>query len=210
MPWPMVHFAVSEMLFDGNASPDLLLGSIAPDAVHVRGKISREEKGATHFVRNGLLPDKERIVRQFVAYSSMRPEPAWKDFVLGYFSHIYTDVRWTNTLYADFERECTGAEAGDGEGNLRRIYNEEVSQIEFEIQRTRDARNMLEKLSAAKGFDLEPLVTREEVVAYSRKKSEWLNDPGQEPRIQPIYFTVQKVNTFIKETAAEMKELFLV
>lgn len=207
MPWPMVHFSISDLLFDGNPSPDLLLGSIAPDAVHVRGLISREEKGAAHFVRNGLLPDKERIVRRFIAYSSMRPEPAWKDFVLGFFTHIYTDVTWTNTLYADFERECT--EAANGGGDLRSIYTQEVSQIEFELQRTRDARKMLERLSAAKGFALEPLVTREEVVAYSRQKSEWLNDFSQEPRIQPIYFTAQKVNSFIKETAEEMKGIFL-
>ncbi|SFB22268.1 hypothetical protein SAMN05216312_104547 [Cohnella sp. OV330] len=206
MPWPMVHFAISDLMFDGNPSPDLLLGSIAPDAVHVRGQISREEKGETHFVQNGMLPEKVWIVRQFNAYSSQRPEPAWQDFVLGYFTHIYTDVRWTDTLYAEFERECTEAAGG---GVLRSIFTREVSQVEFELQRSMDARNLLQRLSTAKGFALEYLVTREEVVAYSRQKSEWLNDPGQEPRIQPIYFTAQKVNQFIKETAEELKEIFL-
>ncbi|MFD2332852.1 hypothetical protein ACFSR7_26645 [Cohnella sp. GCM10020058] len=110
-------------------------------------------------------------------------------------------------MYADFERECT--EAADGGGDLRSNYTREVSQIEFELQRAMEARDMLHRLSAAKGFALEPLVTMEEVVEYSRQKSEWLDNPGQEPRIQPIYFTVRKVNSFIKDTAEELKEIFL-
>lgn len=40
MPWPMVHFAVSEEVTSGKASPCLLLGSIAPDAIHARGEIT--------------------------------------------------------------------------------------------------------------------------------------------------------------------------
>lgn len=95
MPWPMVHLAVSDQLFSEDASPALLLGSIAPDAVHIRGNVSREEKGATHLVCNNQMPDFEFIMEKCTEYGGKRSEIEWRHFVLGYFSHIYTDVRWT-------------------------------------------------------------------------------------------------------------------
>ncbi|OME86545.1 MULTISPECIES: hypothetical protein [Paenibacillus] len=75
MPWPMVHFMISQQLYLGNPTPNLLLGSIAPDAVHVRGNITREEKGSTHLVQEGILPKKELIFEKFKEYLLMRSEP---------------------------------------------------------------------------------------------------------------------------------------
>ncbi|MGF7050649.1 hypothetical protein J2T13_005199 [Paenibacillus sp. DS2015] len=52
MPWPMVHFAISNILYEDNPTRSLLLGSIAPDAIHVRSQITREEKGVTHSLQS--------------------------------------------------------------------------------------------------------------------------------------------------------------
>ncbi|SEO47758.1 hypothetical protein SAMN04487895_10822 [Paenibacillus sophorae] len=87
MPWPMVNFAISTNLSFGDPSPNFLLGSIAPDAIHMRGYISREEKGVTHLVRNDRLPAKELIMEKCKEYLTKRTEIEWKDLVLGYFSH---------------------------------------------------------------------------------------------------------------------------
>ncbi|WMT38905.1 hypothetical protein RE628_15300 [Paenibacillus sp. D2_2] len=133
MPWPMVHFAVSEELSSGKASPSLLLGSIAPDAIHARGIITREEKGFTHLIHKGKMPTAEMILMKCREYIEKYSEPESKEFVLGYFSHIYTDLRWTETLYSDFEQNFKG------EGNeIRTKYNEEVSQVEFILLRSMD------------------------------------------------------------------------
>ncbi|MGG4214018.1 hypothetical protein [Paenibacillus sp. FSL L8-0638] len=104
LPWPMVHFAISENLSINDPSPNFLLGSIAPDAIHMRGKVSREEKGVTHLVHNDKLPAKELIMEKCKEYLLKQAGPEWKDFVIGYFSHIYTDLRWTDTVYFDFEK----------------------------------------------------------------------------------------------------------
>ena len=40
----------------------------------------------------------------------------WKDFVVGYFTHIYMDVRWTDTIYTEFERTYVG------DGGIRRTH----------------------------------------------------------------------------------------
>ncbi|GGG06264.1 hypothetical protein GCM10010913_30140 [Paenibacillus aceti] len=83
MPWPMVHFAVSEELAAGQASPNLLLGSIAPDAIHVRGNITRAEKGRTHLVQNDILPEAEQIFEKCTEYLRKCSEPGGKDFIVG-------------------------------------------------------------------------------------------------------------------------------
>ncbi|GAA0349588.1 zinc dependent phospholipase C family protein [Bacillus horti] len=131
MPWPMVHFLVSENLYNGNPSPNLLLGSIAPDAIHMRGEISRQEKGITHLVHNDQFPAVEVILDTLHTYLEQKSEQEWRGFIIGYFSHVYTDVMWTNTVYEDFENNFNGDKM-----DLRRIYRQEVSQLEFDLMKS--------------------------------------------------------------------------
>ena len=42
MPWPMVHFAVASEI-NSNPSPEFLLGSLAPDSIHVRSDVRSEK-----------------------------------------------------------------------------------------------------------------------------------------------------------------------
>ncbi|WP_172251414.1 hypothetical protein [Saccharibacillus deserti] len=201
MPWPMVHFAVSQQLYSGNPTPHLLLGSIAPDAVHSRGNVTREEKGSTHLVREGRLPEKERIFEKFEEYLLLEPEPEWSDFVVGYFTHIYTDLRWTETLYSDFEKAYTG-------DRIRDVYHGEASQLEFELQRSlNQASEIKRRLAQAEGYAIRPFVTAEEVRQYRDLKLQWLDNPNNEPHISNRYFTAAQVEIFITETTHEIKEI---
>lgn len=54
MPWPMVHFAIASELISKPPS-ELLLGSLAPDSIHVRTNL-RTEKAKTH-----LMPEEGRF-----------------------------------------------------------------------------------------------------------------------------------------------------
>jgi hypothetical protein len=197
----MVHFAISNLLYAGNPTPCLLLGSIAPDAVHVRGEISREEKGVSHLVQNGKLPPVELITKKFKEYLGKRSEPEWKDFVVGYFTHIYADMRWTDTIYAEFEQAYTGE-------NPRSLYYQEVSQMEFELQRSiKDYQELIRLLKRTEGYTIHPFVTGSEVSTYRDLKVEWLQNPHNEPHITPIYFDSIKVNHFIEMISMEIKTL---
>lgn len=204
MPWPMVHFAISAEFSNGDPSPNLLLGSLAPDAIHVRGHVSREEKGVTHLVHNDTLPSKEVIMKRCDEYINKRSESEWKNFVLGYFSHIYTDLRWTETVYADFEKAYKGDIS-----NVRRTYNQEVSQLEFNLMRSMDrVDNLFAKLLKANGYAIEPYVTQPEVIQYRDIKMNWLQDFNNEPRITQAYFQTDHIKDFISRTSNELKELF--
>lgn len=57
MPWPMVHFAIASELLS-NPTPEFIVGSLAPDSIHVRTN-ERAEKAKTH-----LMPEAGRFARR--------------------------------------------------------------------------------------------------------------------------------------------------
>lgn len=166
-------------------------------------EISREDKGFTHLVHNNKLAAKELILEKCKEYLIKQSHTEWKDFVLGYFSHIYTDLRWTDTIYYDFENNYKG-EMKD----IRKTYNDEVSQIEFNLLRSiENSDTLFIKLIQARGYEINPFVTQDEVHQYRDSKVNWLQDPKNEPQIVPKYFTNDRVDKFISETSKEWKEL---
>lgn len=203
MPWPMVHFAVSDKLSNGKPTDALLLGSIAPDAIHMRGTTTKEQKGATHLVQHNRLPSAQAVAERMQLELSRRADRLWRDFVIGYFSHIYTDARWTDTIYAAFEVAYPG-----GQQTIRKTYNFEMSQLEFGLMRSQPhAEQWLSLLQQCGGYGLDPLVSEHEVLACRDSKLEWLRDPGREPGIDPVYFPLDTVERFIEDTACEWQVL---
>lgn len=204
MPWPMVHFAVAQKLSLPHPMPAFLLGSISPDAIHAREHVTRSEKGATHLVQEGRFPSIATLQAACNSYLEQDRNSEWLAFVLGYFAHIYTDIRWTETVYADFER------AYDGDpGGIRETYNREVSQLEFHLLRQEPwAQDALEQLRRARAFAVEPFLTQDEVGRYRDMKLAWLEDERHEPGVQNKYFHAQNVSDFTENTARELTELF--
>ncbi|NOU93256.1 hypothetical protein GC093_08495 [Paenibacillus sp. LMG 31456] len=204
MPWPMVHFAIAAKVASLEPSPSFLLGSIAPDAIHMRDHATRKEKGITHLVSEDKFPSIEILKRECLSYLSLNINLDWKEYILGYFAHIYADIRWTDTLYAEFEREYYG-----DKNEIRKIYNQEVSQVEFNLLRSEDwAQKVLKNLQLAHVFADTPFVTQNEVSQYRDVKIEWLLDDRNEPKFKNIYFKEEAVRKFILNTSNELKELF--
>ncbi|UNK20634.1 hypothetical protein MNQ98_11725 [Paenibacillus sp. N3/727] len=204
MPWPMVHFAIAIRLSLSNPSPHFLLGSIAPDAIHMREHVTRKEKGVTHFVSEDILPSVEVIKENCLRYLSVNTEQNWRDFILGYFAHIYVDLRWTENVYIEFESNYLGDRK-----DIRQTYNREMSQLEFNLLRSeKGAHNAIHRLQQSEAYLVEPLVTENEVNQYRDLKIGWLQDVGNEPKIKPIYFSKEVVEKFIANTTNELKALF--
>jgi hypothetical protein len=137
-------------------------------------------------------------------YLDKNNETTWKEYILGYFAHIYTDLRWTETVYAGFENNYRGDKK-----DIRKIFNNEVSQIEFNLLKSEDwAHSIISELQQSKAFTIEPFVTKTEVSQYRALKLDWLRDDGNEPKIKPIYFTGDIVGDFILKTSNEISALF--
>ncbi|GIP29336.1 hypothetical protein J23TS9_44660 [Paenibacillus sp. J23TS9] len=204
MPWPMVHFAIAEKVCLSNPSPGFLLGSISPDAIHARDHVTRIEKGATHLMSEGRFPSHETLKTNCAAYVDKNPEAEWKEFVLGYFAHIYADIRWTHTVYADFEKEYSGEQ-----GDIRNTYNLEVSQVEFNLLQSEEwADHVITGLQKAYAYPIAPFVTQQEVSQYRDIKIAWLQDARNGPAIETRYFNEDRVKTFIENTSNELTALF--
>ncbi len=205
MPWPMVHFAIATNVSLLDPSPSFLLGSIAPDAIHMRGNVTRKEKGCTHLVIEDKFPSIEILKRNCLEYLSMNMELEWKEYILGYFAHIYADIRWTETIYAEFEREYQGDKK-----DIRKIYNQEVSQVEFNLFRAEEwaQQNIIRRLQRANAFTISPFVTENEVSQYRDIKIDWILDESNEPKLKTIYFNEKKVSDFIIYTSNELNGLF--
>jgi len=200
----MVHFAIATIISSSEPSPTFLIGSIAPDAIHVKDKVTRKDKGYTHLISEGRFPSLEILKENCLIYLNRKPEDDWKDFVLGYFAHIYTDIRWTETAYMKFESEYRG-----NDQDKRKIYNLEVSQVEFELMKSEEwVQDVINKLQQASAYTIEPFVTQFEVSQYRDLKINWLQDHSNEPMINPNYFTVETVKEFILKTSEEISILF--
>lgn len=60
MPWPMVHFAIASELIS-EPSPELLLGSLAPDSIHVRTNLRTERQKPTSCQRREGLQQMKNL-----------------------------------------------------------------------------------------------------------------------------------------------------
>ncbi|GGG61139.1 hypothetical protein [Paenibacillus radicis (ex Gao et al. 2016)] len=204
MPWPMVHFAVAEEVCTAEPSPHFLLGSIAPDAIHRREASTREDKKFTHLFESGKFSTIERLKDRCLHYWVQNTDAEWRDFVRGYFAHIYTDIKWTQTLYSPFAIEYQGER-----DEAKRVYYKEVSQLEFILLRNETwGASALERLRQASGYGIEPLVTQTEVEQYRDDKLQWFADQHNEPGIELVFFTEAKVKPFASQTAAELRQFY--
>ncbi|MFF2091380.1 hypothetical protein [Paenibacillus sp. NPDC058174] len=204
MPWPMVHFAVAEEVCTVESSPHFLIGSIAPDAIHRREASTKEDKKFTHLFENGKFSTIERLKDRCLYYLTLNSDAEWRDFVRGYISHIYTDIRWTQMLYSPFANEYQGTR-----DEAKRFYYKEVSQLEFILLRNEAwGAGALGRLRQASGFGIEPLVTKTEVEQYRDDKLQWFAEEHNEPGIEPLFFTEARVKPFASQTAAELRLLY--
>ncbi|MCR2803631.1 hypothetical protein [Paenibacillus soyae] len=206
MPWPMVHFAIAEQASGGNASPSLLLGSIAPDAIHAREHATRADKRITHLMtEGGDFPTCELLRSELSTCLDQASGCEERQYIHGYFLHIYTDIRWTLDLYSDFEAGFHGTRDAE-----REAYHKEVSQLEFILLRSGLwSSSVFDRLVLGKAGFAPSLVKKDEVLRYREMKLEWLRESANEPRIAPDYFTEELVRDFIDRTSEEWRSLLI-
>ncbi|NUU79826.1 hypothetical protein [Paenibacillus xylanilyticus] len=197
MPWPMVHFAIASE-FISNPSPEFLLGSLAPDSIHVRSNV-RSEKAKTHLmIEEGRFATDEEL-RAFVESNRLQAEhdPAFLQYLCGYIAHVYTDRVWTFNIYPAYEEHTDG----------RSIYTHDVTKLEFMILRNHSgAYDLLNKLGTGKAYDLGGLLELE-VYQYREEKVDFLNNPAHEPLGDLRILSMEVLEGFIHATAKELKQL---
>ncbi|MCB0112801.1 MAG: hypothetical protein KDD84_01870 [Caldilineaceae bacterium] len=205
MPLPMVHFAVAIDLYaalNQEISPEFLLGSIAPDAIHLRDGWTQADKVITHFGLPYDYPDWAKI-EPILARAVDAPSP-FAALTAGYVAHVLTDQLWIDTV-AIPNRDRIPAELSQDE--RRALYYRETDQIDFNTYRQAPWRPLVwDRLAAAQTADIDPLLTAHEIDRWRLRTLHWFTDPAKEPRITPVYYTDAQVADFVERAAVFVRD----
>lgn len=198
MPWPMVHFAVAAEIIS-HPSPSLLLGSLAPDSIHVRTNI-RSEKAKTHLMAVEHEFPTDVDFQQVIESNRqrMKQDPQFSQYLCGYIAHIYTDREWTYHIYPPYEADPNG----------RSVYTHDVKKLEFRILREYvGAPAWLDQLITAKAYEFGGL-TAQEVYEYRGEKLDFFMNRDNEPADDLHIVTIDSISSFIQKTASDLSTMF--
>jgi len=195
MPLPMVHLAIAAQLqkADGEGlSPAFLLGSLAPDAIHMRLNAGLGAKAKVHLV-DAPDPQFERVRALLGAEAEM-------GFAAGYAAHLLTDHLWREQVIEPFHRDSPPDLA---EEVKRALYYRETDQVDFDLYHRMPWRQAVWRLLAdARPPDFAGLLTGAEIGGWRDRTLGWFNSGMQEPGIEPVYIRYGEVLAFIDRAAA--------
>lgn len=199
MPLPMVHLAVAVRIHEMESrvpSPAFLLGSIAPDAIHMRSGTGRDDKRRVHLV-DPHDPSHERIRALWAQHWRAGSESP--DFAKGYATHLLTDRLWAETVFSPFREHIP---QGLSDQERRSLYYRETDQIDFDLyHRVPWRAEVWRRLAAAEPVSFGSLLTAKEIELWRDRTLDWFEKLKQEPGIEPVYITYTDVYTFIDRAA---------
>jgi hypothetical protein len=210
MPLPMVHLAVAVQLAEiagQPPSPSFLLGSIAPDAIHMRPNIrlgNQGDKEVTHLNHPVDTADHQRVRDMLIEY--LDDTSSLKQFAAGYAAHILVDRLWIKTIMGSF-RASIPTEMDDAA--RRTLYYQETDQIDCNLYQHMPWREAVWRdLRQAAAPDFQPWLSAAEIEGWQVRTLNWYDDPTHEPHITPQYLTDDKVAAFILATAQHLETQF--
>ena len=126
MPLPMVHLAIAQkmktILPKHYNRGEIYLGSIAPDAIHIREGFVREYKYITH-LKYGHDGD---VIKRLLEKNNGLMD----SFHLGYLMHVFTDMLWLEEVFRPF---LASLPEGSSDRERNRIYYGEMRQLDHEL-----------------------------------------------------------------------------
>lgn len=206
MPLPMVHLAIAIKLAESWPSartPEFLLGSLSPDAIHMRPRAGTAEKDATHYRDAEGKPDLARI--QTLLMDGQHSAGFLPAFAAGYAAHLIADRLWIATCYSDFKRQLAHL---DPEAR-RTLYYLETDQVDFNLYRQTDwRRNVWDQLDRAVAPDFPPLLSASEIESWRERTLHWFDELMKEPKIVPQYITDALAYDFTDRAAKSIADLY--
>jgi hypothetical protein len=200
LPLPMVHLAVAVRVKE-DPSPSFLLGSLSPDAIHMRENSSRDDKRKTHFTMYRSESNPMDVFK-----SILTTHQNHSDFSKGYCVHLLTDVIWLDTVYNPFMEQLP---EDMPKQEATKLYYLDTDQIDFNLYNRVSWRPIVWNLLAqSKPADFNSLLTAEEIIKWRDRVLNWYGGLMQEPKITPVYITDLIVNSFIEKAVEDIQNQF--
>lgn len=206
MPLPMVHLAVAVQIhrLEGSSpSPDFLLGSIAPDAIHMRPYSGRDDKQRVHLSEvHAEVHDSHHEGARLLLAQHGSDEDSPMGFAEGYVAHILTDRLWVKAVLDPFRKSIPPLLSTQEQ---RALYYLETDQIDFDLYHQMSWRlEVWSKLAAVQPTDFALLMTAGEIGQWRDRTLIWFEELKQEPMIEPVHITGADVQVFIDQAAEEI------
>lgn len=173
MAFQMIHMEIAYRLLEyipqTEYAAEFILGSVAPDAVHMNEHYAVDMKVRSHMFEGcGEWSDtqdyrrwKNNIGRILKKYDDDRLKPEFRNFTVGLCVHCltdyYNDIKIWRALQKEYIPPMNLAE-------FRAAYYPEAKGIDLWLyQNSKNSKEVMELLKAAEAFDAEGLVRRDEL-----------------------------------------------
>ena len=201
MAQPMMHLLIADKIYTKisiQSYGDFLLGSIAPDAVHVKENYTREIKDISHY-----RFDSKSHISYFDTFINEYHTSENKDFVVGYLVHLLSDMIWYHSIRVPFKEEFLKAPSQNM--SLNEAYYADCEQIEQLMFCEKNASCIIEAINRSRAYSLEGLIDAEDVKAWKEKL---IFDYNNKKNILPNtkYISEQCIRDYIADCARECAE----
>ena len=203
MALPMVHLAVAHELVctcSYRPVPAFYLGSIVPDAIHMRPGTGGEDKRAVHLSRGDSI-DLGRVQELFTECWQTCEDMA---FVEGYCVHLLTDRDWRDEIIIPLL-----AKPGDRmpQDELRTLYYNECDKVDLELYDTQPWRDEVwALLRSAEASELRSFLTQREVEMWRDRVVYWFDENRHKGNYQSRFITKEMVLGFIGDASVRACE----
>ena len=204
MPSPIVHI---EILYQLRSqcnliiTPELLLGVISPDAIHMRPHQTWEDKAVTHFYEQADVSFEQAIE---TAKQTIRCDSS--DFKLGYLTHLYTDYLWRQDIYTPYFNAYKDQLIRQ---ELHALYYHDMQRVDTILLKEAEwLEEVTLKLQRIESMNCLPLLSRDEIDKWRLKV---LNDDFKEKVLLDFEFEIFEmiqIRTFI-QTCCEFLKIHL-
>ena len=218
MPLPMVHLSVAEKMigagFPIKEQPQFYLGTLSPDAIHMRQDADRLAKNITH-----LLPaEKEKIhswedrnegyyfefVRDFINTNQAK---ASTDFLMGYAIHILTDMLWTKRVFSKFTEKFNMSDIFV-QDKLKAYYHD-TDIVDYQLCNESDWRSdVWQSLQGVAYSDFLNLLSAQEIKLWNERVLNFYDAPENQYKFSgtPMYITKPDIENFISSCAETISD----
>ncbi|MDD6033753.1 MAG: hypothetical protein PUC47_09790 [Oscillospiraceae bacterium] len=207
MPLPMVHLSTALLLEEeGIVRPAersaYYLGSIAPDAIHMREHPASDAKSLSHAgARSPRFLDRiDSFCQRFPDYERSGIS---RDYLMGYLVHLLTDIYWKQAFYDGFVQRYREDPAPLQ--NEKAAYYNDTDVADIRLYKTLPRRPELwALLQAAHGYDLPGMVSAEEVDRWNARTLAWYEVPREYLPVR--YASEESIRSFIRTAAERIRE----
>ena len=203
MAQPMMHLLIADKIYAKKFSSfysygDFLLGSIAPDAVHVKENYTRELKDISHYKFNS-----KSSISYFDTFFDKYYASKNKDFVVGYLIHLLSDMIWYHSIRVPFKERFLKTPAYNM--SMNEAYYADCEQIEQLMFWEKDTSRIIKAIGNSKAYSLEGLIDSEDVEAWKEKLIFEYNNK-RKILLNTTYISDQQVRDYIADCAKKCTE----